>query len=708
MLILVGLFTAAFRYLFGAFFPKEEKTDALHPIELLEHAPNNYELVQGVDKLLPLIEWINRLEDWAPLHWLLRAKDNALWYTPDAPVGWIFRVLNKVDAFCDHRLGVRLVNINRRAFLAKCDVLDKPKYKQCPDDDSANGFRLMLDACEADHMSAIGRIMMQQLMNGWIDTRVSLDNYVAKHPEVLDVEIRKPIIIIGCPRTASTFMHKLLAQDPRLRKPHFWELAIPTPPPDPATYHKDPRRNWVIDGFKSFDAISPHFYEDVRKLHYFGVDEIEEDSVVVHYAGVLAMHGIAFSHDSEYAKWQRQTTGKEAAYMLHKKVLQILSSKWPQPAQWLLKAPTIHSVYLEQLLKTYPDACLVVTHRRAVEVLPSWLKFVLSPVVATLWRHGSKIRLREQKTREQLELFERIERSIANARAVHGEERFFDVEYDDLMKDPLGEVRRCYAHFGLDLSAEAEGAMQTFLDGRGTGSQNKHFNRVRAQTRDWPVWGSPCTSQARPRPPSTPRAGLHRIPRRLSQDGRPQRGGGGVQTAHGRRPARSQRQGRPTSRGQRQGHQGPWRQHRHQRGAGGEERRHVRLWLPPRCHVGIRPSEGWVGQWRARARRPPRILSPSARSDVGTRLSRSWLQGRHPIVLELWLGRRGFDLFVRVGKHQPALDALADRALDCWTSDEPRSSHQSTKGWPGMLHVASADDFRQQSLGTPGGALHFA
>jgi hypothetical protein len=75
---------------------------------------------------------------------------------------------------------------------------------------------------------------------------------------------------------------------------------------------------------------------------------------------------------------------------VHKKVLQILGSKWPQPVQWLLKAPTIHSIFLEELLKVYPDACIVVTHRKPVEVLPSWTKFVLSPMVATLWRHGTK------------------------------------------------------------------------------------------------------------------------------------------------------------------------------------------------------------------------------------------------------------------------------------------------------------------------------
>lgn len=291
-----------------------------------------------------------------------------------------------------------------------------------------------------------------------------------------------------------------VAQDPALRKPLFWELAIPSPPPDPATYESDERRSLVATGFRSFDAISPHFYTAVHKFHYFGVDEIEEDSVLVHYAGVLAMHGIAFGGDSAYSQWQKRTDTKEAAYMVrpcagraarlrcpclrgwlglrhaaarsllpaklgpararamatclilaspllpglspalptaclprsippqvHKKVLQILGSKWPQPVQWLLKAPTIHSCFLDTLLKVYPDACLVVTHRRPVEVLPSWCKFVLSPMCATLWRHGTKHRFARTKALEQLELFERIEAKIAAVRETHGAQ-MFDVE----------------------------------------------------------------------------------------------------------------------------------------------------------------------------------------------------------------------------------------------------------------------------------------
>lgn len=209
LLLIIGMITALLRWL----WPSAKKpTDGRHPIELLEHAPNNYELCQSIAFILPLVGWFNRLEDSPRWSWLLGAKDNAEWWTPDAPLGWIFRVLNKVDWWLYRTCGIRIVRMQREAFLAKCDVLEKPEYKQCASDNSAEGFRLMLDACDADHISATGRMMLNQLMNGWIDTRVAIDNYCRNHPEVTATQIKRPVIIIGCPRTASTFMHKLLAK----------------------------------------------------------------------------------------------------------------------------------------------------------------------------------------------------------------------------------------------------------------------------------------------------------------------------------------------------------------------------------------------------------------------------------------------------------------------------------------------------------------
>ena len=49
-----------------------------------------------------------------------------------------------------------------------------------------------------------------------------------------------PVVIIGQPRTGTTILFDLLAQDPRFRVPLTWEVAQPHPPPETATYATDP------------------------------------------------------------------------------------------------------------------------------------------------------------------------------------------------------------------------------------------------------------------------------------------------------------------------------------------------------------------------------------------------------------------------------------------------------------------------------------
>ena len=52
---------------------------------------------------------------------------------------------------------------------------------------------------------------------------------------------RGPVFIIGFPRTGTTILHDILAQDPDSRAPLTWETMFPSPPPDAATFYTDPR-----------------------------------------------------------------------------------------------------------------------------------------------------------------------------------------------------------------------------------------------------------------------------------------------------------------------------------------------------------------------------------------------------------------------------------------------------------------------------------
>ena len=80
-------------------------------------------------------------------------------------------------------------------------------------------------------LSAVGRFNNQQHLVKSLKNRLLVEDLVARHPEVLDVEIRAPIIICGLPRTGTTHLHNLMSADPALRSLAYWESLEPVLPP---------------------------------------------------------------------------------------------------------------------------------------------------------------------------------------------------------------------------------------------------------------------------------------------------------------------------------------------------------------------------------------------------------------------------------------------------------------------------------------------
>ena len=77
-----------------------------------------------------------------------------------------------------------------------------------------------------------------------------------RYPAIAGEVIRRPLFITGLPRSGTTFLHALLAQDPAHRSPLVWEVMSPSPPPDKATYRADPRIKATARQLKWIDC--PH------------------------------------------------------------------------------------------------------------------------------------------------------------------------------------------------------------------------------------------------------------------------------------------------------------------------------------------------------------------------------------------------------------------------------------------------------------------
>ena len=186
----------------------------------------------------------------------------------------------------------------------------------------------------------------------------------------------RPVFIVGINRTGTTFLHRLLARDPRFWTLRSYELAEPVVPDGDyakAWTDADIRRARLLDVF-----IAAGFFESFAGAHHIDVDEPEED------LGLLRHTFLSWSNTNiyqvpEYGRWLA-TIGSQCAYGYHRRAMQHFT--WQrrlrhpgQQAQWLLKAP-VHLMELEALIEAYPDACFIQTHREPREFTGSWVSLI--------------------------------------------------------------------------------------------------------------------------------------------------------------------------------------------------------------------------------------------------------------------------------------------------------------------------------------------
>ena len=270
----------------------------------------------------------------------------------------------------------------------------------------------------------------------------------------------KPIIISGLPRTGSTMLYNLLSCDPAARTPRFFEMshmANPTPPITEATKETDPRINEVHKRFDETEKLFPGMWTEAGKSHRSHPNEIEEDLLLLLQGFLMQIH-IPYI-DEKYIEWYNKEDDKDYAYRYHQLFFQLLNHAWTPQSHWALKAP-IHTTYLDTLLKFYPDARLVFTHREPSTVVPSWGRLLESYVHWTFQPFSVDLIEYGRKNLKNLVLMS--ERLLVFRKKLK-QEQFFDVDYNVFVKNPIGMVEAMYNHFGLQVSDEFRENMKKWI-----------------------------------------------------------------------------------------------------------------------------------------------------------------------------------------------------------------------------------------------------
>ena len=101
-------------------------------------------------------------------------------------------------------------------------VLDQASADTRLDDFGDDNFReplgvLLLALDTQAERSAMGRVSAHAQVSQLARNRLLVEDVLRAHPEILDVEIERPIFIVGQPRTGTTHLHNLIAWRDRLR-----------------------------------------------------------------------------------------------------------------------------------------------------------------------------------------------------------------------------------------------------------------------------------------------------------------------------------------------------------------------------------------------------------------------------------------------------------------------------------------------------------
>ncbi len=285
-----------------------------------------------------------------------------------------------------------------------------------------------------------------------LKNRLGVTAWRKRHPEVATEAIAAPIFIVGQPRTGTTILYDLLAQDPELRAPLTWEVDEPCPVPRPDTYHDDPRIAQTQAGIDLSEQIMPGFLA----FHPMGA-LVGQECVRITAGEFTSMIFSTQYRLPSYYRWLLYEADHAGAYRYHRMFLQHLQSG--VPGQWLLKSPA-HLWQLDTLLAEYPDALIVQTHRDPLNVISS---------IAALIHHlrrmcSDESNIAECAAQSYEEITVGLEREMAlrDSGAVPAG-RVIDVLYTDFMNDPWTTIKDIYRRLGRELRPDAARRMREFL-----------------------------------------------------------------------------------------------------------------------------------------------------------------------------------------------------------------------------------------------------
>jgi hypothetical protein len=330
------------------------------------------------------------------------------------------------------------------------------------DESFREGLEVLVRALNDEaQLSQIGQVVAYYNLLDHLCVRLSLIAYRTQRPEVLEQQVQQPLFILGLPRTGTTILYELIAQDPDFRSAASWEVSKPVPPAAQETFSSDSRIKHTDRLMSLMEKLAPGF----RAIHAIEA-KLPQECVYLLASHFISEQYCYMYNIPQYRAWALDQD-MTAAYQWHADFLRHLQVDYSSE-RWVLKTPA-HLAYLKDLFKQYPDAAVIWTHRRPVDAVASFSSLTstlhggfsdsVDPLVTGPgeYEHYSKV----------------VDRGMAQRNALDPG-RFFDVSYSAICSDPVSVVESIYAHFGWDFGSEAQAKMHAYIKQRPRGLYGEH------------------------------------------------------------------------------------------------------------------------------------------------------------------------------------------------------------------------------------------
>ncbi len=327
-------------------------------------------------------------------------------------------------------------------------------------------FRTLLNALETEaELTLIGRLMARSDLLIWLQVRLNFTALWREIPAILKQPVERPVFILGLPRSGTSILYELLAQDPRFRVPASWEALFPCPLPTGEETENDPRVQRADGLLCQWARVAPEY----QSMHEMG-GVIPCECGLIMSPTFISDHIASHYQTPSYHAYMAETN-MGPVYDYHRCFLQSL--QWKKRAEhWLLKAPN-HLSFLPELFAAYPDARVIQTHRDPLKCMAS-----TANLLGTLyWMRSDKPF--DVSAFEDIVLGEATAARLENAAHLREEEKipsmqFLDSRYQDLMEKPMAALERIYAFLEMDFSPSAMARVEKYLHGKPKGKFGAH------------------------------------------------------------------------------------------------------------------------------------------------------------------------------------------------------------------------------------------